>query len=174
MDSLPSLHVVSIKIPVSDLAVSRRFYTDVFALREVLQWPDEDGTIRGVALAGTGDTLIALREDPAAAVATRDFGFVNLGVPDVAYLAGCAAHLDALGIAHTGEISGADGRLVGFHDPDHHELSFYARTHPGGVRNDASRAVTAPPQAASTAQPSTAPGPPPRPGPSVRRTSDMP
>ena len=173
MDSLPSLRVVSIKIPVSDLAVSRRFYTDVFALREVLQWPDEDGMIRGVALAGAGDTLIALREDPAAASATRDFGFVNVGVPDVTDLAACSAHLDALGVAHTGQISGADGRLVGFHDPDHHELSFYARTHPG-VRNDASRAVTAPPQAASTAQPSTAPGPPPRPGPSVRRTSDMP
>jgi len=74
MDSLPSLHVVSIKIPVSDLAVSRRFYTDVFALREVLQWPDEDGMIRGVALAGAGDTLIALREDPAAASAVAANG----------------------------------------------------------------------------------------------------
>ena len=35
----------------------------------------------------------------------------------------------------------ASGRLVGFHDPDGHELSFYAETHPEGVRSDAVRTV---------------------------------
>jgi hypothetical protein len=37
-------------------------------------------------------------------------------------------------------INGATGRLIGFHDPDRHELSFYARSGTG-ARSDALRRV---------------------------------
>ena len=141
MNELPELQVMSVKIPVSDLAASRRWYADVFGLREVMEWPDADGVVRGVALSGLGQVLLALREHPVAAAATVGFGFLNVRVPAEADLPDCEAHLDQLQIRHTPVISGASGRLVGFHDLDGHELSFYARTTTDGVRDDAVRHV---------------------------------
>jgi hypothetical protein len=146
MTKLPNLRVESIKLPVSDLAVSRAWFAQVFDLHETMEWADADGIVRGVAMAGIGQLLLALREDPAAAAATRGFGFLNIGVPDETDLVGCSEHLDALGITHTQVISGAQGRLVGFHDPDGRELSFYAVTDRGGIRGDAMRPVRAVPR----------------------------
>jgi catechol 2,3-dioxygenase-like lactoylglutathione lyase family enzyme len=154
--TLPSLDVLSVKIPVSDLAVSRAWYAEVFGLREEMEWPDGDGVVRGVGFSGLGAVMLALREHPAAAAATDGFGFVNVRVPGEDDLEACAAHLDALGIRHTPVISAARGRLVGFHDPDGHELSFYAETHQNGVRPDAVRSVRAAGQAPSAAAPASA------------------
>ncbi len=140
--ALPALDVLSVKIPVSDLAVSRPWYAAVFELREEMEWPDDDdGVVRGVGFSGLGQVILALRQEPAAAAATDRFGFLNVRVPAEAHLDDCAAHLDSLGIQHTPIISAAQGRLIGFHDPDGHELSFYAQTHHEGVRPDAVRAV---------------------------------
>jgi len=139
--TLPPLDVLSVKIPVSDLMVSRAWYQRVFELREEMEWPDGDGVVRGVGFSGLGAVTLALREHPAAAAATDAFGFLNVKVPGEEDLDACAAHLDALGIMHTPVISAARGRLVGFHDPDGHELSFYAETHQDGVRSDAVRTV---------------------------------
>jgi catechol 2,3-dioxygenase-like lactoylglutathione lyase family enzyme len=141
MSELPELQVMSVKVPVSDLAESRCWYADVFGLTEVMEWPDADGVVRGVALSGLGKVLLALREHPAAAAATGGFGFLNVRVPTEEDLPGCGAHLDRLQIDHTPVISGASGRLVGFHDLDGHELSFYAQTTTNGVRDDAVRSV---------------------------------
>ena len=139
--ALPALDVLSVKIPVSDLTVSRPWYAAVFGLREEMEWPDDDGVVRGVGFSGLGQVVLALRQDPAATVATHRFGFLNVRVPAEADLGDCEAHLDTLGIAHTAPISAAQGRLIGFHDPDGHELSFYAQTHHEGVRPDAVRTV---------------------------------
>lgn len=141
MNDLPPLSLMSVKVPVSDLTSSRRWYADVFRLREVMEWPDADGVVRGVGFAGLGDQVLALREDPGAAAATKGFGFLNVRVPSEDDLPACAAHLDKLGIAHTDVMSGATGRLIGLHDLDGHELSFYARTELDTVRDDAVRAV---------------------------------
>jgi hypothetical protein len=118
-----------------------------------MEWPDADGVVRGVAFSGLGQVTLALREHPEAAAATDRFGFVNVRVPHENDLPACAAHLDALTIAHTPVISAARGRLIGFHDPDGHELSFYAETHGEGVRADAVRGV----RAASPGAPDSAP-----------------
>ncbi len=139
--ALPTLDVLSVKIPVADLSVSRPWYAAVFELCEEMEWPDDDGVVRGVGFSGLGQVTLALRQHPAAAAATDRFGFLNVRVPAEADLADCAAHLDALGIAHTPVISAAQGRLIGFHDPDGHELSFYAQTQHDGVRADAVRSV---------------------------------
>lgn len=141
MTALPALEVLSIKVPVSDLTASRRWYAEVFGLTEDMEWPDQDGVVRGVSYTGLGAVMVALREHPEAAAATRNFGFFMVRVPDQADLAECAAHLDALLIPHTPVISGARGRLVGFHDPDGHEMSFYAETQINGVRTDAVRSA---------------------------------
>jgi catechol 2,3-dioxygenase-like lactoylglutathione lyase family enzyme len=141
MTNLPDLRVASIKIPVTDLALSRAWYAQVFDLRTTMEWADDDGVVRGAAMAGLGDLLLALREEPAAATATKGFGFLNIGVPEEADLARCAAHLDSLGIRHSSVIIGAQGPLVGFHDPDGRELSFYAADPQAGLRADALRPV---------------------------------
>jgi catechol 2,3-dioxygenase-like lactoylglutathione lyase family enzyme len=143
MTALPVLEVLSVKVPVSDLSTSRRWYADVFGLVEEMEWPDQDGVVRGVGLSGLGSMMLALREHPAAAAATRNFGFINVRVPGERDLDACAAQLDGLLIPHTSVISGARGRLIGFHDPDGHELSFYAETHAEGVRDDSVRAARA-------------------------------
>ena len=153
MGTLPDLQVLSVKVPVADLAASRRWYAEVFDLREAMEWPDDDGVVRGVAFEPLGTVMLALREHAEAAAATRDFGFLNIRVPAESDLATCAAHLDRLRVWHTDVISGARGRLVGFHDLDGHELSFYAETHHAGVRPDAIRSVRAlAPGAAAPAQ----------------------
>src|SRR5215213_4130598 len=99
--ALPPLEVLSVKVPVSDLVVSRLWYAQVFGLQEDMEWPDGDGVVRGVGFAGLGQVTLALREHPAAAAATARFGFLNVRVPTEDDLPGCAAHLDALGIEHT-------------------------------------------------------------------------
>jgi catechol 2,3-dioxygenase-like lactoylglutathione lyase family enzyme len=140
MHDLPELGILSVKIPVSDLTSSRRWYSDVFGLTEQMEWPDKDGVVRGVAFSGLG-ILLALREHPSAAAATKGFGFLNVKVPAESDLVVCAEHLDRLGVRHTSVISAATGRLVGFVDLDGHELSFYAETESEGVRGDAHREV---------------------------------
>ena len=137
MRNLPSLDILSVKIPVSDLPISRRWYAEVFGLVEAIEWPEADGVVRGVAFAGLGNTLLALRQDPALASASANFGFLNIRIPTEDDLAVCSEHLDRLGITHTEVINGATGRLIGFHDPDGHALSFYAEDSMGagsGVR----------------------------------------
>jgi catechol 2,3-dioxygenase-like lactoylglutathione lyase family enzyme len=137
---LPPLGLLSVKIPVADLTISRQWYADVFELTVELEWPDEDGVVRGVGFAPIGGVMIALREHPEAAAATTNFGFLNISVPGEEDLAACAAHLDRLAIPHTPVINGATGRLIGFLDPDRHELSFYASSGTG-ARSDALRRV---------------------------------
>lgn len=139
MNALPDLSVLSVKVPVSDLAVSRRWYADVYGLREEIEWPDDDGTVRGVTFSGLGTVLLALRQDVDAATATRDFGIFNVRVAEGRDLSTCADHLDGLGVPHTPPIPAARGMLIGFHDPDGHELSFYAETHTDGVRPNSVR-----------------------------------
>ena len=141
--TLPPLDVLSVKIPVSDLAVSRPWYAEVFGLRTEMEWPDDDGVVRGVGLTGLGRVVLGLREHPEAAAASDRFGFLNVRVPDEADLDSCAAHLDSLGIPHTPVLTGATGRLIGFHDPDGREPSFSAQTVQAGVRDDALRPVRA-------------------------------
>ncbi|MCW2810201.1 MAG: hypothetical protein JWP61_659 [Friedmanniella sp.] len=138
---LPDLAILAVKIPVADLSVSRRWYADVFGLVEDLEWPDADGVVRGMAFAPLGTVSLALREHPVAAAATRDFGPMMMGLPADEDLGRCAEHLDRLGIEHTPVMSGARGRLVGFHDPDGHEVCFYAVTQTAGARQDATRTV---------------------------------
>ncbi|HEY8307529.1 MAG TPA: VOC family protein [Lapillicoccus sp.] len=138
--SLPPLGLLSVKIPVADLTSSRAWYAEVFGLTVELEWPDADGVVRGVGFAPIGGVMIALREHPEAAAATKNFGFLNISVPREDDLAACAEHLDQLAIPHTPVINGATGRLIGFHDPDRHELSFYAGSGTG-ARSDALRHV---------------------------------
>lgn len=59
----------AVKLPASDLTRSRAWYEQVFGFIPEIEFPDDDGVVRGVAghLPGVADPVFALREDPAAA-----------------------------------------------------------------------------------------------------------
>ncbi len=117
-----------IKIPVSDLARSTRWYGDVFGLRVTMEFPEADGVVRGLGgdVDGLGPVGLALRENPTAAEGCRGFDPVSFGVDDRAGLAAWASHLDGLGIAHSPVIDASKGWLLVFHDPDGLELHLYS------------------------------------------------
>jgi catechol 2,3-dioxygenase-like lactoylglutathione lyase family enzyme len=117
-----------VKIPVTDLARSREWYERVFHLQVEWEFPDENGTLRGLAgtIPGLGNSLLALRENRAAAEGARGFDLVGLGVDDRQAIEQWAAYLDTLGIPHSPVIDASDGWLLVFHDPDGIELHLYS------------------------------------------------
>jgi catechol 2,3-dioxygenase-like lactoylglutathione lyase family enzyme len=123
----------AIKIPVTDLARSIEWYSSVFGLRPVLEFPDDDGVLRGVACEAPGldGTMVALRENPGVARAIAGFDPVLWGVTDREGIEEWIAHLDALGIRHSPVIEATVGWLVVFHDLDGVEHHLYTRTRHG-------------------------------------------
>jgi catechol 2,3-dioxygenase-like lactoylglutathione lyase family enzyme len=122
-----------VKLPVTDLARSLRWYQDVFGFEVYLEFPDDDGVVRGVGahVAGLGDMAVALRENPEVARGIAGFDPVIWAVPDQSALEEWVAHLDALGIAHSPVIEASIGWLLVFHDPDGLEVHLYTRTRHG-------------------------------------------
>ncbi|MEV6609881.1 VOC family protein [Kutzneria sp. NPDC051319] len=118
MPRLRGIHHV--KFPVSDLAVSRAWYEKVFGFEATLEFPDEDGVVRGVAgtAKGLGESFLGLRENPDAAAGFRGFDPVGFGVEDRAAAEEWASHLDRLGIEHSPVIDATIGWILVFHDPD--------------------------------------------------------
>lgn len=116
------------KIPVTDLSRSLAWYERVFGFRTTVEFPDDDGVLRGVAgeLPGLGDTMAAFRENPAAAQGCKGFDPVGFAVRDRADIVAWARHLDALDIPHSPVIDASVGWLLVFHDPDGIELHLYS------------------------------------------------
>ncbi len=116
------------KIPVSDVPASIKWYRQVLGLEVVIEFT-EDGELRGVALdTPAGTTPIALRHDPERAAALAGFDLVALGVPTRDGVHAWADHLASIGQQHGGIVTGHRGGavLVGLHDPDGIELRLYA------------------------------------------------
>jgi catechol 2,3-dioxygenase-like lactoylglutathione lyase family enzyme len=135
----PSLAgIYAVKLPVSDLTHSRQWYADVFGLRATVEFPDDDGVIRGVACTAEGldETLVALRESVDAAAGLRGFNPVLWGVPDRDALAEWGDHLDTVGITHSPIIDATIGWLMVLHDPDGLEHHLYTRTRHGIDQSD--------------------------------------
>ncbi len=122
------LGVSAVKLPVTSLATSRRFYETVFGYVAELEFPDEDGVVRGLAghLAGVADTWLALREEPEVAAALAGFNLVNWRVADRDQVDAWIQRLDDLGVDHSPAIDATIGWMVVLADPDGHELHLYA------------------------------------------------
>ena len=126
MPDLSGFHHV--KLPVSDLARSRDWYTGVLGLRVEIEFV-EDGDLMGLALLdASGRVNLALRLDPARAAALAGFDPVALLVPERANVEAGRRRLDELGQPHGGVVTGHNGGsvLVGLHDPDGIEIRLYA------------------------------------------------
>ncbi|MDQ7903678.1 VOC family protein [Phytohabitans sp. ZYX-F-186] len=116
-----------IKIPVTDLARSVKWYSHVLGFQPTIEFPDADGIVRGIAGAapGLGDTLIAFRVNPQAANGCRGFDPVSFAVNDQADIQAWATHLDTLGVHHSPLIEASIGWLLIFDDPDGLTLHLY-------------------------------------------------
>ncbi|MFB8004695.1 VOC family protein [Nocardia sp. NPDC056000] len=125
MPELAGIH--HIKIPVTDLVRSVRWYRDVLGFRPTVQFTDDDGVVRGTAgeLPGIGASMLGLRENALAAQGCKDFDPVSLGARGPADLERWAAHLDAHGVEHSPVIEASIGWLLVFNDPDGLQLHIY-------------------------------------------------
>ncbi|WP_026877074.1 VOC family protein [Jiangella gansuensis] len=127
MPQLELAGVHYVKIPVSDLSRSLPWYERVFGFRATMEFPDDDGVIRGVGgqVPGLGDTLVAFRENLQAAQGCRGFDPVGFAIADHADAENWVAHLDDLGVPHSPIIEASIGWLLVFNDPDGLELHLY-------------------------------------------------
>ena len=131
---LPILGVRQIKVPVSDLAISARWYADLFDL-ELANEFFEDGAVRGVVLADHGaGFVIGLRDREHCASRPVLDGFdvcaFLLRTPEdmSTVIARCAE----LGIEHGGVHDRGDfGIAMDVADPDGTVLRFVAGPHTG-------------------------------------------
>ena len=128
-----------VRLTVTDLATSRRFYDDVFGFAVAFELPeDADEAVReqlaflfgGVIYALPGGQLLGLR--PVAAAGDRfdedrvGLDHLSLAVDGPAAIDDAVAVLDALGVAH-GEVKDLGRALVlEFRDPDGIALELYA------------------------------------------------
>jgi catechol 2,3-dioxygenase-like lactoylglutathione lyase family enzyme len=124
-----------VKLPVTDLARSRDWYTRVLSLQTHIEFVEE-GALMGVAMRDPGCSIdLALRHDPARAAALAGFDPLALRVPTPAALQAWQQHLEDLGEPYGGIVTGHVGRvLVGLRDPDGIEVRLYLPTEakPGG------------------------------------------
>ena len=116
--SITGVHHV--KFPVSNLQQSREWYLRVLGLQVLVDFPDEDGTVRGLAglLPGSPPLAVALRENPTAAAGAAGFDPVSFAVADRDAAMAWAAHLDQLGVSHSEVTEGTLGWALDVPDPD--------------------------------------------------------
>lgn len=125
--------IYTVKLPVRNLARSRAWYEEVFGFQAELEFPDDDGVVRGVAgtMAGCEQTWFALRESPSHASGVAGFNLLNLAVADKANLEAWVGRLDDLGVDHSPIIDATVGWLVVLNDPDGIELHLYSQERHG-------------------------------------------
>jgi catechol 2,3-dioxygenase-like lactoylglutathione lyase family enzyme len=119
------LGVHHIKIPVTDLVRSRAWYERVFDLEPFIEWPDDEGVVRGVSYRSKGDLALALREHPESArgfAGFDPFAMMLRGRSDVDHW---ATRLDELGVVHEPVLTIPIGYMLAFDDPDGLQLRFY-------------------------------------------------
>ena len=125
-----------VRLTVTDLERSRRFYDDVFGLPVAFQLPpDADAATReqlsflfGGVIYQLGDSLLGLRP-----VADDGFDEDRTGLDHVSFRVGSRADLDdavalldGLGIAHGGVKDIGVASILEFRDPDGIALELYA------------------------------------------------
>jgi len=119
-----------LKLPVSDLDLSQRWYQSRLGYSVVQEFAEE-GIVRGVVMEHPdGGPSFALRLDPARANAAAGFDYFSIGVPDKNAIEQLAQRLTAQGEEHAGVHFASVGWILPMlHDPDGHEIRFYTVEH---------------------------------------------
>ena len=133
---IPTSAYAHVRLTVTDIERSRRFYDDVFGLPVAFELPpDADEETReqlsflyGGVIYALGDSLLGLRP-----VADKTFDenstgldHVSFALPSRAAIDDAAGQLDALGIAHGGVKDIGAGYILEFRDPDNIALVLVA------------------------------------------------
>ena len=121
--------IAHVAVTVTDLAASEAWYTKVLGVKPVL---DEDtGPFRHIVYR-LGNTVLGLHGFPDLA-STEPFNerrpgldHIGFGVASRDELAGWAARLDELGVAHGGIVDASYGSGLSFRDPDNIALELFA------------------------------------------------
>jgi glyoxylase I family protein len=134
---VPTLGYSHVRVTVTDIARSRKFYDDVFGFPVAYEVPEgaDDATLEqlgflyGGVIYATPGGLLGLRP-VAAAGDTFDEDRVGLDhlsfAVDPATIEDAAATLDGLGIAHAGVKDIGVALLLEFRDPDNVALELFA------------------------------------------------
>ncbi len=119
-----------VRLTVTDIDRSRKFYDDVFALPVAIDGQAEGAPewVFGGVLYALGESVLGLRP-----VADDEFNEDRTGLDHLAFavatreaLDEAAAHLDSLGIAHGGVKDIGVGFILEFRDPDNIALELMA------------------------------------------------
>jgi glyoxylase I family protein len=134
--AITTTSIAHVRLTVTDIARSRKFYDSVFGWRVALEAPDDAddatrealGFLFGGVIYHIGDSLVGLRP-----VATDRFDENRAGLDHLAFRVGsraelddAAAHLDGLGVAHEPVKDIGPGYILEFRDPDNIALELSA------------------------------------------------
>ena len=116
-----------VKLPVSDLARSQKWYERVLGYTVELEFPDDDGVVRGVGgrLPGAS-VLVGLRQNEKAAAGNAGFDPVGFAIADRAAAEAWSAHFDALGVRHSEIRNATRGWAIDVYDPDGMTVRLYS------------------------------------------------
>jgi catechol 2,3-dioxygenase-like lactoylglutathione lyase family enzyme len=117
-----------LKFAVSDVERSREFYASVFGGRRIerADHRNPDGTVYAYILEMPGwGTLLDLRLSARHAAGSARLDPVTLNIADRAALAAWVAHLDTLGVPHSGEIVTTLAFMLVIEDPDGRRIRLY-------------------------------------------------
>jgi glyoxylase I family protein len=134
--AITTTSIAHVRLTVTDIARSRKFYEDVFGWPVAFEVPDDAddatrealGFLFGGVIYQIGDSLVGLRP-----VATDRFDENRVGLDHLAFrvasraeLDDAAKHLDGLGIAHEPVKDIGPGYILEFRDPDNIALEISA------------------------------------------------
>lgn len=125
-----------VRLTVTDIEASRRFYDDVFGLPVAFELPDDAdeetraqlGFLYGGVIYQLGSSLLGLRPvaDDRFDEDSTGLDHVAFAVADEAEVEAAARVLDELGIAHGGVKDIGAGWILEFRDPDNIALEVFA------------------------------------------------
>ena len=119
-----------LKFPVADCDRSLKFYEDVFGARRIAQADhrDADGVIYAYICEVPGlGTSLDLRLSKFHAEGSVRLDPITLNIESRAALAEWVAHLDRLGVPHSGEIPTAFAYMLVIEDPDGRFIRLYTK-----------------------------------------------